>query len=197
MLGNKRAEARVGDQVSTLRSMSCAAPMLLFFALTGACDKKGESTTTPRARATQESPRAATTVLDAGPPETVEVPEVRVKKDGETTVKVTWVTPKNTAVNDEAPFRVRWNRSDGLAEAPNDVKSTGSAVKSGFSVKVQPMPNAPNATLTGEINIVVCDSATHSVCLPVRRNVELGFIVVKDAATEATVSIPLPEARAH
>lgn len=170
--------------------------MLVLLAFALACDKKPDSTPAPRASATQE-PRAATTVLDAGPPETVEVPEVRVKKDGETTVKVTWGTPKNTAVNDDAPFRVRWNRSDGLAEAPNDVKSTGSAVKNGFSVKVQPMPNAPNATLTGEINIVVCDSATHSVCLPVRRNVELGFVVVKDAATEATVSIPLPEARAH
>jgi hypothetical protein len=127
--------------------------------------------------------------------EKVEVPEVRVRPDGDTTVRVTWVTPKGTTVNDEAPFRVRWNRSDGLADAPSDVKSTGSTVKEGFKVKVRPMPGAPNATLDGEINIVVCDDVTHSVCVPVRRSVELGFVAVKDAAEEATVAIPLPAAK--
>lgn len=127
--------------------------------------------------------------------ETVEVPEVRVRPDGDTSVRVTWLTPKGTAVNDEAPFRVRWNRSDGLADAPSDVKSTGSAVKDGFTVKVRPMSGAPNATLGGEINIVVCDDATHSVCVPVRRSVELGFVAAKDAAEETSVSIPLPAAK--
>ncbi|MBX3197142.1 MAG: hypothetical protein KF894_03210 [Labilithrix sp.] len=127
--------------------------------------------------------------------EKVEVPEVRVRPDADTTVRVTWVTPDGTAVNDEAPFRVRWNRSDGLADAPSDVKSTGSAVKDGFQVTVRPMAGAPNATLGGEINIVVCDAQTHSVCVPVRRSVELGFIATKDAAAEATVAIPLPAAK--
>jgi len=60
---------------------------------------------------------------------------------------------------------------------------------------VQPMANAPNASLTGEINIVVCDSATHSVCVPVKRSLELGFVVTQDAAEQATVKVPLPEAR--
>ncbi|MBX3207278.1 MAG: hypothetical protein KF764_19680 [Labilithrix sp.] len=127
--------------------------------------------------------------------EKVEVPEVRIRADADTTVRVTWITPPGTAVNDDAPFRVRWNRSDGLADAPNDVKSTGSAVKDGFRVTVRPMAGAPNATLGGEINIVVCDSQTHSVCVPVRRSVELGFIAAKDAAGEATVAIPLPAAK--
>ena len=75
------------------------------------------------------------------------------------------------------------------------MKSNGSAVKDGFGMKVQPMRGAPNATLDGEINIVVCDANNHSVCLPVRRSVELGFIVAKDASEEATVNIPLPQAR--
>jgi len=127
--------------------------------------------------------------------EKVEVPEVRIRTDADTTVRVTWITPKGTTVNDEAPFRVRWNRSDGLADAPNDVKATGSAVKDGFVIKVRPMPGAPNATLDGEINIVVCDDVTHSVCVPVRRSVELGFIAVKDATDDATVAIPLPAAK--
>jgi hypothetical protein len=135
--------------------------------------------------------------IDAGsaPVVTVEVPEVRVRQDAETTIQVHWVTPEGTTVNDEAPFRVRWNRSEGLFEAPTDFKSTGSAVKDGFTVKVRPTPGTPNATLGGEITIVVCDSVTHSVCVPVRRLVELGFVTAKDAAPQTTVSIPLPAAK--
>lgn len=164
-----------------------------------ACDRKPAPTDDARPPSPSPSSRAAAAlaVPDAAAPasETVEVPEVRIRTDGDTTVRVAWVTPQGTAVNDEAPFRVRWNRSDGLADAPNDVKSTGNAVKDGFQVKVRPMPGAPNATLGGEINIVVCDSLTHSVCVPVRRSVELGFIAVKDAAEEANVAIPLPAAK--
>jgi DNA-binding beta-propeller fold protein YncE len=134
-----------------------------------------------------------------GPPpqklEKVEIPEVRVRPDAPTTVRVTWKAPAGTAVNDDAPFRVRWNRSDGLAEPPADVTSTGSKVKDGFSITVKPMKGAPNATLAGEIDIVICDAATHSVCVPVKRSLELGFISVKDASVGAAIEIPLPEAK--
>lgn len=160
-----------------------------------ACDKdKPAPTTAPSATAS-----AAIIVVDSGAPaaklEKVEVPEVRIKDTGETTVKITWQVPAGTAVNDDAPFRVRWNRSDGLAEAPPDAKSTGSAVKDGYKVKVTPMKGAPNPTLGGEINMVVCDAVNHSICLPVRREIELGFIAVNDATPEATVSMPLPSAK--
>ena len=166
--------------------------------LVTACERKttpnGEAVDTRTAQVdsgvTVQSPDAGAAVG-----EKVEVPEVRVRADGDTTVHVSWITPKGTTVNDEAPFRVRWNRSDGLVDAPNDVRSTGSAVKEGFNVKIRPMPGAPNATLDGEINIVVCDDVTHSVCVPVRRSVDLGFIVVKDATEDATVAIPLPAAK--
>jgi hypothetical protein len=165
-----------------------------------ACEKKADPPPVKPAPSASTSGAVATktiVMVDAGPAETIEVPEVRIRKDADTTVRVKWLTPKGTAVNDEAPFRVRWNRSDGLADAPADVKSTGSAVKDGFNVKVRPMSSAPNATLDGELNIVICDAATHSVCVPVKRNVELGFIIAKDAAAEATVSIPLPEAKVN
>jgi len=186
-----------GSHSSSMRLVALLLVALSLFVV--GCDKKKDPPAplaSASATAVASGPTKIITV-DAGPALTVEVPEVRIRKDAETTVKVTWLTPKGTAVNDDAPFRVRWNRSDGLIDAPTDVKSTGSAVKEGFRVKVKPMSSAPNATLDGELNIVVCDSATHSVCVPVKRNVELGFVVVKDAAEEATVSIPLPEAKVN
>lgn len=125
----------------------------------------------------------------------VEIDEVRIKKAGPTTVHVTWKIPPGTDLNDGAPFRVRWNRSDGLAEPPADVTSSGSHVKEGFDVKVTPMTGAPNMTLGGDISIVVCDSATHVVCVPVKRSLELGFVAVNDADPIAKVTVPLPEAR--
>lgn len=202
-----RAPAVLGPfmQRSPIMRRPLLESVLLVCCLAGiaACERKGttgaEGTDT-RAAQVGSGPAAqvAVAVPEAGTAavvEKVEVPEVRIRASGDTTVRVTWITPKGTTVNDEAPFRVRWNRSDGLADAPNDVKSTGSAVKDGFVIKVRPMPGAPNATLDGEINIVVCDDVTHSVCVPVRRSVELGFIAANDATDQASVSIPLPAAK--
>lgn len=164
--------------------------LLLCALLLAACEKKKDA---------EPAPPAPPRVVDAGlvKLEKLEVPEVRIRAGAPTTVNVKWSMPKDTAVNDEAPFRIRWNRSDGLAEAPTDVRSTGSTVKEGFTVKVQPMKGATNPTLGGGIDIVVCDSATHSVCVPVHRSVELGFVAAADAADTATVTIPLPEAKAR
>jgi hypothetical protein len=163
-------------------------PVALVLLLACACERKSP----PRAD--------AVVVVDAGArpsatAEEVEVPEVRIRADAETSIHVAWLTVPGTAINDEAPFRIRWNRSDGLAEAPTDVKATGSTVRNGFDVKVRPMAGAPNATVTGDIDVVVCDAVNHSICLPVHRSVQLGFIVAKDAATAARVSIPLPAVR--
>lgn len=141
--------------------------------------------------------------VDAGAPapaqklEKVEIDEVHIRPDAPTNVRVVWKAPPGTAVNDEAPFRVRWNRSEGLSEPPADVKSTGNKVKDGFSIVVKPMKGTPVATLDGEIDIVICDSATHAVCVPVKRALELGFKTVKDASADAKVEIPLPEAKAQ
>ena len=162
-----------------------------------ACDK--ETRRPRRRRPRHRHVGSAIIVVDSGAEpaklEKVEVPEVRIKETGATKVKITWQVPPGTAVNDDAPFRVRWNRSDGLAEAPTDAKSTGSAIKDGYSVKVKPMKGAPNPTLAGEIDLVVCDAVNHSICLPVRREIELGFIAVKDATNETTIEMPLPGAK--
>ncbi len=160
-----------------------------------ACDKEKEKEKRPEPG--EKTVAAVVAPSDAGPAklEKFELPEVRIAQKSETTVKIMWRVPAGTAVNDDAPFRVRWNRSDGLAEAPPDAKSTGSAVNDGFSIKVKPMPGAPNPTLGGEVNLVVCDATNHSVCLPVRREIELGFVAVSDAAPEVRVEMPLPAAR--
>jgi hypothetical protein len=126
----------------------------------------------------------------------VEFPEVPIRAGETTTVKVSWRTPDGTGVNEEAPFRVRWDRSDALADAPADVKATGTAARDGFRIAVKPLDGAPNATLGGVIDLVVCDMATHSVCLPVRRKVEIEFVVGKAAAAETTVTVDLPQAKA-
>jgi hypothetical protein len=164
--------------------------LFLGLLLLAACAKKKDA---------EPAPPAAPAVIDAGlvKLEKLEVPEVHIKTGAPTTVGVKWSMPKDTAVNDEAPFRIRWNRSDGLAEAPTDVRSTGARVKEGFTVEVEPMKGATNPTLGGTIDIVVCDSATHAVCVPVHRSVELGFVASADAPADATVTIPLPEAKAH
>jgi hypothetical protein len=125
----------------------------------------------------------------------VEFPEVPIRAGATTTVRVAWKTPVGTGVNEDAPFKVRWNRSDALAEAPADVKSTGTSAREGFDIVVKPLAGAPNATLGGVIELVVCDTQNHSACLPVRRTVEIEFVVAKAAAAETTVTLPLPQAR--
>lgn len=133
----------------------------------------------------------------AGPAPTMalEIPELKIRAEGPTKVHVAWLSPEGTAVNEEAPFRVRWNRSDGLVEAPGDVKATGSRAKEGFDVDVTPTTGAPGAVLTGEVDLVVCDVATHAVCVPVKRELELGFVVQKGGPEEVRITIPLPKAK--
>ncbi|MDB4939123.1 MAG: hypothetical protein JWP87_6095 [Labilithrix sp.] len=125
----------------------------------------------------------------------VEFPEVPIRAGATTTVKVAWKSPPGTGVNEEAPFKVRWTHSDALAEAPADVKATGTSARDGFRITVKPLDGAPNATVTGVIDLVVCDVATHSVCTPVRRKVEIEFVVGKTAAAETTVTVDLPQAK--
>ncbi|MDB4943015.1 MAG: hypothetical protein JWP97_2549 [Labilithrix sp.] len=176
-----------------------AAALLVALALAAAgCDKKEAPPPAPVASASAplEVPSAAP--LGSGRPhaEKVEFPEVPIRAGATTTVHVAWRTPEGTAVNEDAPFRVRWNRSDALAEAPSDVRSTGNAAPKGFDIAVKPLAGAPNATLGGVIDLVVCDAVNHSVCKPVKRVLDIEFVVGRSAGAETTVTVPLPQARA-
>jgi hypothetical protein len=70
----------------------------------------------------------------------------------------------------------------------------GAAVRSGFDVTLTPIAGVLGGRLAGWVDIVVCDTATHRVCIPVRRNLELPFRVAPSVPAETTVTVPLPEA---
>jgi hypothetical protein len=152
--------------------MSGVKAYLVVFLLLGlaSCDRKKE-TLPPPSPVVEAAPSAATSARREQTK--IEFPEVPIREGAPTTVRVAWKTPEGTGVNEEAPFRVRWDRSDALADAPADVKSTGNSAKTGFDIVVKPLAGAPNATLGGVIDLVVCDVTNHSVCIPVRRSVEI------------------------
>ena len=169
--------------------------------LSSACERKAAPSPEPppTAIAAAASARGALAV-DAGAedhaqPLRVDFPEVPIRAGTTTTVRVAWRTVAGTGVNEEAPFKVRWHHSDALAEAPADVKALGATARDGFRIAVKPLDGAPNATLSGVIDLVVCDMATHAVCVPVRRKIDIEFVVGKSAAAETTVTVDLPQAK--
>ena len=194
----------------TIRGHLFSSGFLALTALVGAvssgCDRKAPegSGSTPAPAVSSAGPSAVgkgvkgtVAFADAGPADRgkVEFPEVPIKAGTTTTVHVKWKAPEGTGVNEDAPFRVRWHKSDALESAPADVKGTGSAAKDGFDIAVKPLGNAPNATLGGGIDLVVCDVETHNVCVPVHRSIDIDFVVGNASATETTVTVPLPQAR--
>jgi hypothetical protein len=92
------------------------------------------------------------------------------------------VCTKGTGVNDEAPFKLRWRSSDGLAEPPADVAAKGASVSNGFDVALVPNHGTTFARLLGDVDLVVCDAETHSVCVPVKRELEMTFNVTPTVA---------------
>ena len=138
-----------------------------------------------RAGAPREGPRSA---------EHVVADEVAVAGGTATTVHLGWRIPSGSGVNPDAPFHVRWMQSDGVVVPPPAMKATGADVQAGFDVSLTPIDGVIGGRLVGEVDIVVCDVATHRVCVPVRREIELPFRVEKVAAPGAA-TLPLPEAK--
>jgi hypothetical protein len=113
---------------------------------------------------------------------------------GKSKLHVAWSIPDGTAINDDAPFNVRWASSDGLVTPPADIRGTGKEVRGGFDVPIEVMAGADGAKLSGDIDLVVCDSATHAVCVTLKRRLELTFAAGKGSA-QGRVTIPLPKAK--
>ncbi len=194
---SSRARSAIDVSLGGLVAWQSISIVALSVAGSVACSKKSEPAPAPVASAVARAPVGAAPPASAMPPgqrAKIEFPEVPIRAAAATVVHVAWKTPPGTAVNEDAPFKVRWFRSDALEAAPADVKATGNSALRGFDITVKPLGTAPNATLGGVIDIVVCDAVNHSVCLPVRRTVDIEFVVGKAAAAETTVTIELPQA---
>lgn len=188
-----RARAKAGLRGSSASVLLALTVTSLAASIGCSRSEKPNAESTPAVTAATAVGAPASAAPSAKPVK-VEIPEILVRPDAPTTVLVAWNAPEGTTVNDDAPFRVRWTRSEGLAEAPADMKSTGNAVREGFKVQVQPT-NPTAARLVGDVDLVVCDTQTHAVCLPVHRTVEFDFFPEKSAPAEVKVSVPLPAAR--
>lgn len=161
-----------------------------------ACSKDAAKKEAPPAPPTTVT---AATVAGSGtaapahlPPLTLK--DVRIPKAA-SKIHVQWSLSEGTAVNAEAPVKIRFKTSEGLSEVPPDQKTTGATVQAGFDVEVKPEARATEAKLVGDVGLVICDAIDHSVCLPVKRTIELEFVVGADAATTQTVSLPLPKVK--
>lgn len=127
------------------------------------------------------------------PVERFDVAEI-VVPPGTSTLHISWDLPKGTGVNDDAPVRVRFLESDGLIEAPTDLDGHGKDFASGFDIPLNISGNTTAAKLAGDVELVVCDVDTHSVCVPLKRRLEVTFGVQK-GAMPGTVRLPLPQAK--
>lgn len=108
-------------------------------------------------------------------------------------VSVRWKIPHGTTVNHDAPFRIRWKSSEALENAPDDVAAKGAGHEHGFRIALRPARGAKVARLLGEVELVVCDAESHSICMPVKREVDLTF-VVGGGAPPKPVELTLPSA---
>ena len=122
--------------------------------------------------------------------------DIRIPKAA-SKIHVQWSLSQGTAVNAEAPVKIRFKTSEGLSEVPPDQKTTGATVQAGFDVELKPESHATEAKLVGDVGLVICDAVDHSICLPVKRTLELNFVVGPDAATTQTVSLPLPNVKSR
>lgn len=127
------------------------------------------------------------------PLEKFDAAEVNVPP-GRSTLHIAWELPPGTGINDEAPFAVRWSQSDGLVGPPSDIVGVGKQVAAGFDVPVEPMATATAAQLSGDVSLVVCDTATHAVCVPLKRRLEVTFGVRK-GGKPGSLRVPLPQAK--
>ena len=108
-------------------------------------------------------------------------------------LRIEWQLAPGTGINDEAPYRLRWMTADGLAGLPADSHGHGRDIVHGIEVALPPSSSTAQAIARGELELVICDTVSHRVCVPVRRKVELGLVPTERAADEV-VHLPLPAA---
>jgi hypothetical protein len=172
---------------------------ILVFLMLLACDKKESAVTiSPPIIATASTaapaPGGGVNIGTGGAVrEKFDAAEIPVPP-GKSNLHVQWSVPDGTAINDDAPFTVRWGSSDGLVAPPTDIKGHGKDVRGGFDVPIELMADASGGQLAGDVDLVVCDIETHSICVPIKRRLELTFASGKGNAN-GTVTLPLPRAK--
>jgi thiol-disulfide isomerase/thioredoxin/sugar lactone lactonase YvrE len=150
--------------------------------------------TPPTAAASSGAPASASAPkIDPADP-VAALGTLRIAAGKPSRVRVAWKLPEGTGVNEEAPVKLVWAEMKGLARLPDPVRAKGAEAQSGIDVTVEPAPGASAGSLTGVLELVTCDVATHRVCVPIRRTVQASFTVGGDAAT-AQASIALPPAK--
>jgi len=190
--------------VLSMRNRALACVLGAFFVVT-ACNKSdalqsGASGVISTASVVQSASAAAPLVEGAPgaapskrPREKFDEVEVDVPP-AKSALHVAWRMPDGTGVNDDAPFGVRWVSSDGLATTPTDISAKGKDVAKGFDVPIELMAGSTGGKLAGDLDMVICDTATHSVCVPLKRRLE---ITLRSSAgvKPGAVELPLPAAK--
>ncbi|MFO0661464.1 MAG: hypothetical protein U0165_16775, partial [Polyangiaceae bacterium] len=108
-------------------------------------------------------------------------------------VKLVWRLPEGTAINDDAPVKVRWTKTEGPVEAPVDVRLSGKDAPREVALSLS-TKNSGDARLEGVLSLVVCDAVTHRVCVPVKRALKAS-VMVADGGTVTDAVIELPAAK--
>jgi len=168
-------------------------PPVLGVALLFACDRHHESSAAPASSAPPPGQPTSVASAPPSPREKFDAAELAIPP-GKSVLHVAWALPAGTGINDDAPFSVRCGSIDGFTTPPGDIRGMGKQVAAGFDIPLELMAGATGGQLVGDIDLVVCDVATHSVCVPLRRRLELTFAVTKGAAS-GKVTLPLPQAK--
>jgi thiol-disulfide isomerase/thioredoxin/sugar lactone lactonase YvrE len=137
------------------------------------------------------APPLAPTPSAAGP--VLSLGRLRAPRSTPSAMHFEWALPEGTSLNDEAPVRLAWTSSRGLARAPDAVRTTGARARGGLDVTLEPSGDATAAALEGTLTLVICDEIQHRVCVPVERTIKVD-LALEPGAPPARATIPMPRA---
>lgn len=111
-------------------------------------------------------------------------------------LKILFRMPEGTGINEEAPLKLVWEEAHGLTKVPAAQKLSGAQAKQGLTVVLEPAQQSASGALAGTLELVLCDEATHRVCVPFQRAISATFSVVDASSAEpASVVVDLPAAK--
>jgi sugar lactone lactonase YvrE len=160
----------------------------------GALDTVALPTLPPAARGVAVGGAAPSVGVDPRDP-VAAIGPLRVAAGRPAALHIGWTLPDGTGINADAPFRLVWASAEGLSKSPAPQRGKGADIARGLDIVAEPSPGSASATMTGVLDVVVCDIATHRVCVPVRRTLSVKLVAVEGDATPAPATISLPAAK--